>query len=235
MSLIASLIIFDILIIVYQILIEVFTILYRINGVNIEVSRFQVISLLTGTGFTTDESEAMILTKSRRKITRRIMFFSYLFNISIVSTFVTIFTSTLNTTKEELPICIGLTLFIIIFLIIFYKTKIRKNVIDKIVMNIADRKKKQTKNPLFIYDTFGKKVIAEIELKNLDRKLEKKTIEEIGLNQKYNIALLVIRRKEAIISDISSNTIIEPGDTIVVFGKLKDIKKTFVNDITKAK
>lgn len=235
MSLIASLIIFDILIIVYQILIEVFTILYRINGVNIEVSRFQVISLLTGTGFTTDESEAMILTKSRRKITRRIMFFSYLFNISIVSTFVTIFTSTLNTTKEELPICIGLTLFIIIFLIIFYKTKIRKNVIDKIVMNIVDRKKKQTKNPLFIYDTFGKKVIAEIELKNLDRKLEKKTIEEIGLNQKYNIALLVIRRKEAIISDISSNTIIEPGDTIVVFGKLKDIKKTFVNDITKAK
>ena len=235
MSLIASLIIFDILIIVYQILIEVFTILYRINGVNIEVSRFQVISLLTGTGFTTDESEAMLLTKSRRKITRRIMFFSYIFNISIVSTFVTIFTSTMNTTKEEVPICIGLTIFIIFFLVIFYKTKIRKNVIDKIVMKIVDKKKKKTKNPLFIYDTFGKKVIAEIELKNLDKKLEKKTIEEIGLNQKYNIALLVIRRKEAIISDITSDTIIEPGDTIVVFGKLKDIKKTFVNDSTKEK
>ena len=155
MNLIASLIIFDILIIVYQILIEVFTILYRINGVNIEVSRFQVISLLTGTGFTTDESESMILTKSRRKITRRIMFFSYIFNISIVSTFVSIFSSTMDTKKEEVPIYIGLTLFIIIFLIIFYKIKIIKNEIDKIDKNIVDRKKKKTKNPLFIYDTFG--------------------------------------------------------------------------------
>ncbi len=235
MNLIASLIIFDILIIVYQILIEVFTILYRINGVNIEVSRFQVISLLTGTGFTTDESESMILTKSRRKITRRIMFFSYIFNISIVSTFVSIFSSTMDTKKEEVPIYIGLTLFIIIFLIIFYKTKIRKNVIDKIVMNIVDRKKKKTKNPLFIYDTFGKKVIAEIEIKNLNEKLSKKTIEEIGLNQKYNISLLVIKRKEAIISEITPDTIIKPGDTIVVFGKLKDIKKTFVNDLIKQK
>ena len=160
MNLITLLIIFDMLVIIYQVLIEVFTILYRINGINVDISRFQVVSLLTGTGFTTNESESMLITKNRRKLTRRIMFFSYIFNISIVSTFVSIFSLTANTSKEDIPICIGLTLFIIIFLILFYKTNIRKSVIDKIVINLVNKIKKKKENFVFIYYTFGNKVIA---------------------------------------------------------------------------
>ena len=160
MNLITLLIIFDMLVIIYQVLIEVFTILYRINGINVDISRFQVVSLLTGTGFTTNESESMLITKNRRKLTRRIMFFSYIFNISIVSTFVSIFSLTANTSKEDIPICIGLTLFIIIFLILFYKTNIRKSVIDKIVINLVNKIKTKKENFVFIYYTFGNKVIA---------------------------------------------------------------------------
>lgn len=233
MSIVAALILFDVLIIVYQILIEVFTILYRINGINVEVSKFQVISLLTGTGFTTNESEAMMVTKKRRKITQRIMFFSYIFNVSIVSTFVTLFASTANAKKEEIPICIGLTIFIIAFLFLFYKTNITRNIIDKFVMYIVNNKKIKKENFMFIYDTYGNKVIAEIELKYMKSSMKNKSIEEMGLKEKYHIQLLVIKRKEQIISEIYQDTAIQEGDVVVVFGKMKDIKNAFVKEIEK--
>ena len=233
MNLITLLIIFDMLVIIYQVLIEVFTILYRINGINVDISRFQVVSLLTGTGFTTNESESMLITKNRRKLTRRIMFFSYIFNISIVSTFVSIFSLTANTSKEDIPICIGLTLFIIIFLILFYKTNIRKSVIDKIVIDLVNKRKTKKENFVFIYDTFGNKVIAEIELTKLKRSMKNKTIEEMQLSQKYHISLLVIKRKEQIISEIKSTTMLEEGDTVIVFGRVRDIKNAFIKEIEK--
>ena len=233
MNLITLLIIFDMLVIIYQVLIEVFTILYRINGINVDISRFQVVSLLTGTGFTTNESESMLITKNRRKLTRRIMFFSYIFNISIVSTFVSIFSLTANTSKEDIPICIGLTLFIIIFLILFYKINIRKSVIDKIVIDLVNKRKTKKENFVFIYDTFGNKVIAEIELTKLKRSMKNKTLEEMQLSQKYHISLLVIKRKEQIISEIKPTTMLEEGDTVIVFGRVRDIKNAFIKEIEK--
>lgn len=231
MNIVAALILFDVLVIIYQILIEVFTILYRINGINVEISKFQVISLLTGTGFTTSESEGMIVTKKRRKITQRIMFFSYIFNVSIVSTFVTIFASTATATKEEIPICIGLTLFVILFTALFYKTKIARKIIDKIVMTIINHKKIKKENFMIIYDTYGNKVIAEIELKILSEKIKNKTIEEMGLKEKHRIQLLVLKRKGQVISEIYPDTTIQEGDVVVVFGKMRDIKNAFIKEI----
>lgn len=231
MNIVAALILFDVLVIIYQILIEVFTILYRINGINVEISKFQVISLLTGTGFTTSESEGIIVTKKRRKITQRIMFFSYIFNVSIVSTFVTIFASTATATKEEIPICIGLTLFVILFTALFYKTKIARKIIDKIVMTIINHKKIKKENFMIIYDTYGNKVIAEIELKILSEKMKNKTIEEMGLKEKHRIQLLVLKRKGQVISEIYPDTTIQEGDVVVVFGKMRDIKNAFIKEI----
>lgn len=231
MNLVTTLILFDILIIVYQVLIEVFTILYRINGINVEISRFQVISLLTGTGYTTNESEAMMITKKRRKLTQGIMFFSYIFNVTIVSTFVTIFTFTSDVTRQELPVCIGLTAFILVFLLLFNKTKFVKKLIDKLVMNIVNHKKIKKENFLFVYDTYGNKVIAEIELKYLKASMKNKTVEQMELKNKYHIQLLVIKRKEQTISEIYPETTIQEGDTVVVFGKMKDIKNAFIKEI----
>ena len=231
MNIVAALILFDVLVIIYQILIEVFTILYRINGINVEISKLQVISLLTGTGFTTSESEGIIVTKKRRKITQRIMFFSYIFNVSIVSTFVTIFASTATATKEEIPICIGLTLFVILFTALFYKTKIARKIIDKIVMTIINHKKIKKENFMIIYDTYGNKVIAEIELKILSEKMKNKTIEEMGLKEKHRIQLLVLKRKGQVISEIYPDTTIQEGDVVVVFGKMRDIKNAFIKEI----
>ena len=103
----------------------------------------------------------------------------------------------------------------------------------KIVMKIINRKKLKKDNFIFIYDTYGNKVIAEINLKILKNSMKNKTIEEIGLKSKYNIQLLVIKRKEHIISEILPTTVIEENDTVLVFGKIKDIKNAFIKEIEK--
>lgn len=228
MGFISSVIIFGVLIIIYQVLIEVFTILYRINGVNVEISKFQVISALTGTGFTTNDSESVMMTKQRRKLTQRIMFFSYIFNISIVSTFVNIFAATQNLNEKEILFSIGIIAFIIIFFVIFHKTQIAKKFIDNIVMKIVDKKKIKKENYIFVYDIYGNKAVAEIELKSLKRNMKSKSIEEIKLKEKYHIQLLVIKRKEQNITEIYPDTKIQEGDVVLVFGKIKDIKNAFI-------
>ena len=90
-NLLAAIIVFNVLILMYQIIIEIFSSIFSIEGVQIDKSKFQVISILTGTGFTTNESELMLSTKRRRKLTQILILFSYLFNITIVSTIINLF------------------------------------------------------------------------------------------------------------------------------------------------
>ena len=105
-------------------MIEIFTTIYSIEGIQLDKAQFQIISILTGTGFTTSESELMLLTKRRRKITELMMLFSYIFNISIVSTLVNIIISSAGPAINELVI--GIVLTIINFLIIALLNKSTK-------------------------------------------------------------------------------------------------------------
>ena len=93
-----ALILFSIIILVYWIITELFTILFRFTGIPEEKARFQVISLLTGCGYTTRESEMVLSNKPRRRLARYTMLFGYVFNITVVSAFINVF---LSQTKEE--------------------------------------------------------------------------------------------------------------------------------------
>ena len=116
MNILSSFIIFDILIIIYELLVTIFSSLYELSGLTKDEARFQVTSLLTGTGFTTSESEKMLETKKRKRITRDIMIISYIFNITIISTIVTLFTSTGKYTIRDL--IIGILFVFVIFWIL---------------------------------------------------------------------------------------------------------------------
>lgn len=81
---------FALLILVYWVISELFTIIFRFFGLPEEKARFQVTSLITGTGFTTHESEMILTTKQRRRLARMTMLFGYVFNISVVSAFINV-------------------------------------------------------------------------------------------------------------------------------------------------
>ncbi len=93
MSIYTALLLFSFIILIYWIITELFTILFRFTGLPDERARFQVISLLTGCGYTTRESELFISNRSRRRLARITMLFGYVFNITIVSAFINVFLS----------------------------------------------------------------------------------------------------------------------------------------------
>ena len=70
MNIYMALSLFSFIILLYWIITELFTILFRMTGLPDERARFQVISLLTGCGFTTKESE-MILARRRLRLLER--------------------------------------------------------------------------------------------------------------------------------------------------------------------
>ena len=137
MNILSAFIVFDVLIIIYELLIEIFSAIYELSGLTKEEARFQVTSLLTGTGFTTAESEKMLETKKRKRVTRDIMIVSYIFNISIISTLVTIFTSTQDSNIYDL--LMGLIVSIVVIILLFFSRKVNKirECIDTGVKNIV--------------------------------------------------------------------------------------------------
>lgn len=209
-------------------MIEVYSAIFRIDGVQIDKARFQIISILTGTGFTTNESEIMLATRKRRKITQIMILISYIFNISIVSTIVNIFMSTSNTSWTELVIGIGLTILNITLLIGLNRSSRIRRLFDNIVLKIGKNKKRRKVNPISIYDYYGNKVIAEVRITELHEKIM--DLDIVKLKRQYDIQLLVIKRGSLIISDINENIKVQNNDVLLVFGNYKVIRKLFNNN-----
>ena len=63
-----ALLLFSMIILLYWVMTELFTFFFRLTGLPDERARFQVISLLTGTGFTTRESEFILASRKRRRL-----------------------------------------------------------------------------------------------------------------------------------------------------------------------
>ena len=93
MNVYMALSLFSLMILLYWVITELFAILFRFTGLPDEKARFQVISLLTGCGFTTKESEMILSSRPRRRLARVTMLFGYVFNITIVSAFINVFLS----------------------------------------------------------------------------------------------------------------------------------------------
>ncbi|MBR2000686.1 MAG: potassium transporter TrkA, partial [Firmicutes bacterium] len=80
-----ALLMFVLLIMFYIVIADIITIFFRLAGMTEEKARFQVISLLTNSGFTTQESEAVVNSKIRRRLATATMIFGYAFTVTILS------------------------------------------------------------------------------------------------------------------------------------------------------
>jgi len=73
MNIITGILILTILVFI----VEVLSIALKLTGLDMDKARFQVISIITGTGFTTKESELISQHSTRRKIAQALMLISY--------------------------------------------------------------------------------------------------------------------------------------------------------------
>ncbi len=219
---------FALLILVYWVISELFTIIFRFFGLPEEKARFQVTSLITGTGFTTRESEMILTTKQRRRLARMTMLFGYVFNISVVSAFINVVMS-LKTTQIGsffLGAAIPMTaVAIVIILLRIRPIKVKvDNVLQKMVGSIM---KTNSENTVLLIDHIGKGTIAQVTIRIMPEEFIDIPLRKTGLKEKKNILVMLVEHKDSKVEAPNANTVFVAGDKLTVFGDYKTICRVF--------
>lgn len=215
-----------IIIITFSVLVtKVATIALMHTGLSRQSAKFQARSAFTGVGYATQESENIVNHPVRRKI---IMSLMLLGNAGIVSVIAGLLLTLLNEKDpHNLSIAtrLGLLLSGIILLIFLFNSKMVNHWLSRLIHFALQR---YTKLNITDYSGLlhlsGEYEISEIFVKENDW-LAKKSLTELAL-PKEGLFILGINRKNGNYLGIPSHdSVICPGDTLVIYGRSSAIKR----------
>lgn len=229
MNISLALLLFSIIVLLYWVITELFTFFFRLTGLTGERARFQVISLLTGTGFTTRESEIIMSSQHRRRLARITMLFGYVFNITIVSAFINVFLSmkVVQVGYEFFSLLIPLATVALIF--VFMRVPKVRAWGDYQFRRLADRffDRKETFNAVMLVDNIGAESIAQVTLRHIPEEYQGLSLADTKLRAETGILVMLVERQGGKPAAARAETVFEPGDKLTVFGDYKTICKTF--------
>jgi len=224
---IVSAILFFVVTVIYVLIIDIFAALFRTTGLSEEKARFQTISMLTNSGFTTRESELIVSDRTRRRLGRRIMTFGNVFSATVISVFINMVIALPSGEVDEvLPVVLVLAGAFIAFLVVKRIPFIRKQVNRRLFIWAQKRMYGKKESMITIVEDYPKGVVAEVVLKEIPEHLQDKKISEINMRDHYGVLLIWLRRKKEFLEDMSS-VVLEPGDALLTFGAVADIEKLF--------
>ncbi len=213
------LILFFLTIIVIFIIIEFATISFNLTGLNKEASRFQAISLVTNTGFTTTEAELIVRHRVRRKIAYFLMGTFYV-SLPVLITLLIMILSTGFSTEEVLVLFAFL-----IFYIFFIRNKKVLNVIEKGIKAIIIKYDIVPASSIEdLFDLKGNYKIVKTVMENTS--LAGKKISELKLNN-IDITILAIERGNKLFRTVKGSDTLEIGDKLILYGNINSIKNVF--------
>ena len=194
MNIYLALLLFSFIILLYWVITELFTFFFRLTGLPAERARFQVISLLTGTGFTTRESEMIMSSRKRHRLARITMLFGYVFNVTIVSAFINVFLSmkVFQVGAEMLGLLIPMGTVALIF--IFMHVPRIHAWGDSLLRRIADRvfDRKETFNAVMLIDFIGSDSIAQVTLRHIPEEYRGMSLVETRLRADTGILVMLV-------------------------------------------
>ena len=219
---------FALIILVYWVISELFAMLFRFTGLPDEKARFQVISLLTGCGFTTHESELLLTTRSRRRLARITMLFGYVFNITIVSAFINVFFS-LKVSELAADLFSSLIpLLVILFIVAFMRVPVIRAWGDRLIENLAGRIiHRDIANTILLMDYIGQESIAQVTLHEVPEEFQDKPLSASGLKTDHNILVMLVESNGRNAEPATAQTVFHPGDKLTVFGDYRTISRVF--------
>lgn len=219
---------FALIILGYWVISELFSLLFRFTGLPEEKARFQVISLLTGCGFTTHESELLLSTRSRRRLARLTMLFGYVFNLTIVSAFINVFFSLKVSELAADIISSIIPLSVVLFILAFIRVpKVRAwgdRLIEKLAGRIIHR---DTTNTILLMDYIGEETIAQVTLYEVPEELRGVPLSKSGLKTKQNILVMLVEPKGGKAEPAGADTVFQTEDKLTVFGDYAAISRAF--------
>lgn len=200
-------------------LMELGAIILKMTGLEINKARFQALSALTGTGYTTHESEAITRHPLRRKVVMILMIIGNAGLVSIIFTLVT--TSKSGLTFVQLAISLAL----LIGLIRLISDRWLIGALDKRIEATLEKhqlliRKKSIEEVLRLGDTYG---VAEVTIDE-NSELLALTLAQAGLTEK-NILVLAIERDGRFIHMPRSFDRILAKDVLLVYGDLESLRQ----------
>ncbi len=229
MDITLSFLLFSFIILLYWVITELFTFFFRLTGLPDERARFQVLSLLTGTGFTTRESELILGSRRRRSLARITMLFGYVFNVTILSALVNVFLSMKLVNFGAQYIGVLIPLFTIGLIFIFLRVpKIHawgENLFRRMADRIFDRQ--ETFNALMLLDYIGSESIAQVTLRQIPEEYRGLSLAETRLRADTGILVMLVEHRGGKTMPAQADTVFEVGDKLTVFGDYSVICKTF--------
>lgn len=217
---------FVLFIFIFLVLIEILTMMFKLTGLTDEKARFQVITIITGTGFTTKESELITQHKTRRRLAQNVMIIGYIGWATIISFMATIIRDVLMKAFSIYHAAIIIT----ILGIIFYILRNHKVVIffDNIVEKILIKRRVKQISRKNIYTLLNRKHGYGIYsiLIDSDSFLIGKTILESKLKEK-EIQVLNIDKGDEYIAFPSPDYVFEEKDNITIYGRVDSIIRMF--------
>ncbi len=218
---------FSLVILIYWVISELFAMLFRFTGLPDEKARFQVISLLTGCGFTTHESELLLTNKSRRRLARITMLFGYVFNITIVSMVINVFLSIKITELSNL-FSILIPVVAAAIIIIFMRVPKVRAWGDRIIERLAGRiSHRESENSILLLDYLGEDSIAQVTLVEVPEAFREKTLAKINFRAEHDLMVMLIEKPGKKAVPAGAKTVMEAGDKLTVFGDYKKIAAVF--------
>ena len=225
----------------YLLAIEIFSVAFKLTGLSTKKIKFQVASLFTSTGFTTNESELIVGDDRRRKIATICMYTGHIFSVAFMGLIINVFFSLVNMKEIDYSIQTFTEWYFIVLyitsglfiLMIFLKIPPINKHFQKFLETIAinSSRKSRNSNYVSVIDLQGKHAIAEVLLNTVPPVMTDKPLSEMELNKNYSINVLSIKRGKRII-DVTKDTMFKKGDILIVFGLINDIKIAFINSIT---
>jgi hypothetical protein len=216
---IGILFIFIYLFIVFTV-IEINTSIFAATGLDKKISRFQVISMLTGTGFTTGESELIIDHPVRRRLGAFLILFGA-FSLAVIISAISQLLSDNFFTMEIAYIAGGLVVLLLILRVPSIQNFMSKKMKSELEENyeLADL---PIKDVLLMDDEDEVREISILE----DSAFSGKTFDEI-VAREDDLMLLFIKRGDINIRNKSYDTKLEPGDRLVLYGNNPLIDEKF--------
>lgn len=227
-----SISLFFVIVVFYIVIVKAFIILFRITGLTEEKARFQVISLITNSGYTTQESELVVSVLARRKLARIIMLFGYTFSITIVSVFVNAMIALPSSEKDEVwPALLIVSTLFVVFLIV-WRIPVVKIAMDSILERLGRKwLYGDHGNVILVQDEYPRGVVASVTLNTLPADIAGKTLRQLNLPAQYGVHVVFINRHGVIQIDTSGKTVLQEGDVATVFGPIKAIRQVFENPV----
>jgi hypothetical protein len=217
-----SAVFFILYIILILLIIEISTMLLQATGLRREIAMFQAISLLTGTGYTTTESELITAHPFRRLIASFLIIFGTISFAVILSFVISFFVGSTMYFSD-----LGMGLGVLIFVLFLLRIPAVHRLLVKAVNRRFEKYHRRNSFSEGVFHQGGSDVMRQFHVTEAHIGIVNIPLKELNLAQQ-DVKIMSIRRDGHIIKYPTGSTIIQPGDIVRVYGDAENVRRFFI-------